>query len=111
MNERLVNAPLTAAEIEALVHLSDDLRHIADLAARLLPQAQQEVLAAQGARRRLDAERKAWARFVKAAVALEGHASDGYAMDGNEQAEHEAAKRALVDLGVDVDALLSEAAR
>jgi hypothetical protein len=65
-----------------------------------------------------DVERKAWARLVKANDSCHaGHrasATSGYysadimAQADAERAEVEAARRALRDLGVDVDALLEE---
>jgi hypothetical protein len=59
-----------------------------------------------------DAERKAWARFLKAWRAEMCAKRDGGGLDDwhAEQAdtEHDAAKQALRDLGVDVDALLGE---
>lgn len=51
---------------------------------------------------------KAWARLVKARAMLERHSVDGYTLDGDERAAHNAALQALRDLGGDVDALLEE---
>jgi hypothetical protein len=57
---------------------------------------------------RLDVERKAWARLVKATDAAATRLMSPLPSPEEVEAEHEAAKQALRDLGLDVDALLGE---
>lgn len=107
MAERpLVEIPLTLAEQQAMANLPDNMLALARLAERLLPQAVRDIAAL---RLRQEQERRAWARLVKAAVVDEAQMAVGTNDEQIEgaRAEHDAAKQALRDLGVDVDALLA----
>lgn len=80
--------------------------HVKAFGAFTMPDMSMPLLTIVAAER--DAERKAWARLVRAEDRMHGPPGAICVPSEKTEREYEAAKQALRDLGVDVDALLEE---